>query len=58
MVCGECLTDLSSLATTHHFGDYAFPLSREVQRFKDHGESWHVEDINATARGVFLLQRH
>jgi ComF family protein len=26
-------------------GDYDFPLSREVTRFKDHGELWHIDSL-------------
>ncbi|MFW8629073.1 ComF family protein [Vibrio natriegens] len=44
-VCGECLAEPPPWQRLITLGDYAFPLSREVQRFKDHGESWHVEAL-------------
>ncbi len=44
-VCGECLADPPPWQRLVALGDYDFPLSREVQRFKDHGESWHVDAL-------------
>ncbi|WP_319535943.1 phosphoribosyltransferase family protein [uncultured Vibrio sp.] len=44
-VCGECLTEPPPWQRLFTLGDYDFPLSHEVQRFKDHGESWHVDSL-------------
>lgn len=44
-MCGECLAEPPPWQRLITLGDYAFPLSREVQRFKDHGESWHIDAL-------------
>lgn len=44
-ICGECLSEPPPWQRLYTLGDYDFPLSREVQRFKDHGESWHVKAL-------------
>ncbi|PFG45556.1 ComF family protein [Vibrio sp. ES.051] len=44
-VCGDCLSEPPPWQRLFTLGDYDFPLSREVQRFKDHGESWHVKAL-------------
>ncbi|NMU06755.1 ComF family protein, partial [Vibrio parahaemolyticus] len=44
-MCGECLSKPPPWQRLYTLGDYDFPLSREVQRFKDHGESWHVKAL-------------
>ncbi|MEH0671375.1 ComF family protein [Vibrio owensii] len=40
--CGECLKEPPPWQRLYTLGDYDFPLSNQVQRFKDHGEAWHV----------------
>ncbi|WP_282249968.1 ComF family protein [Vibrio campbellii] len=40
--CGECLKKPPPWRRLYTLGDYDFPLSQQVQRFKDHGEVWHV----------------
>ncbi|MEF1166521.1 ComF family protein [Vibrio campbellii] len=40
--CGECLKEPPPWRRLYTLGDYDFPLSQQVQRFKDHGEVWHV----------------
>ncbi|MEF1308707.1 phosphoribosyltransferase family protein [Vibrio mytili] len=41
-ICGDCLSDPPPWQYLFTLGNYGYPLSQEVQRFKDHGESWHV----------------
>ncbi len=50
--CGSCLAEPPPWQRLFTLGDYDFPLAREVQRFKDSGELWHV---NALAQ--LLAQR-
>ncbi|KIP79231.1 competence protein ComF [Vibrio harveyi] len=40
--CGECLKEPPPWQRLYTLGDYDLPLSHQVQRFKDNGESWHV----------------
>lgn len=40
--CGECLKEPPPWQRLYTLGDYDFPLSNQVQRFKDHDEAWHV----------------
>ncbi len=43
--CGQCLTEPPPWQRLITLGDYDFPLAREVQRFKDNGELWHVDAL-------------
>ncbi len=43
--CGKCLTEPPPWQRLFTLGDYDFPLAREVQRFKDNGEMWHVDAL-------------
>jgi len=44
-ICGECLVEPPPWRRLYTLGDYDFPLSQEVQRFKDHGETWHIKAL-------------
>ncbi|EJO2022844.1 ComF family protein [Vibrio parahaemolyticus] len=44
-ICGECLSEPPPWQRLFTLGDYDFPLSREVQRFKDHGQTWYVRAL-------------
>ncbi len=43
--CGHCLAEPPPWQRLYTLGDYDFPLSGEVQRFKDKGELWHVDAL-------------
>ncbi len=43
--CGSCLAEPPPWQRLFTLGDYDFPLTREVQRFKDSGELWHVDAL-------------
>lgn len=43
--CGQCLTEPPPWQRLITLGDYDFPLAREVQRFKDNGDLWHVDAL-------------
>ncbi|WP_211915591.1 ComF family protein [Vibrio sp. B1REV9] len=43
--CGACLRDPPPWQRLFTLGDYDFPLSAQVQRFKDDGEPWHVNAL-------------
>ncbi|EDP58865.1 ComF-related protein [Vibrio sp. AND4] len=43
--CGECLKEPPPWQRLYTLGDYDFPLSQQVQNFKDHGEAWQVSAL-------------
>ncbi|AUI85044.1 amidophosphoribosyltransferase [Vibrio azureus] len=43
--CGQCLAEPPPWQRLYTLGDYDFPLSGHIQRFKDHGEMWQVNAL-------------